>query len=469
MADMFGELVAYQFGRAHECNDAYSSVSRQDCLTKEFTVVHSFFTDPYENPLIPGSDEYNKVYDYIELNLLMDENNNDYGLEVLGRCSFLERIVGTRAYDECLKNQILHGDGKDRLKVLVAQDELDPSVLSQSGVVCEDIYSRVKGADTVCIVPWKYHPEYEPPTPSDPGEAQTFGDPHMLTFDNRFLSVQSVGEFVLARSTEDDFEVQARFAEINDTLSANAALAMNVAGDRVGLYARDGEPPQIRVNGEVVNFGSGELFSYRLPNGGSVSLGGGMAGVVWPTGEVVQARLVQQGSGFAALVGNVNVLVPLERSGKMEGLLGNYDGDPGNDLRTRGGTLLFDPSPAKLHLEFVHSWRVSQSESLFDYEAGESTATFTDLEAPRGYITPEDLEPSVRDNAESICEGEGIQDPRILAACILDVGATGDDIWAVVAADIDPMLKSVSVYPLTFVVEQGESIVLGGLASGPNK
>ncbi len=41
-----------------------------------------------------------------------------------------------------------------------------------------------------------------------------FGDPHLLTFDGADYDAQAVGEVIAAKSTTDDFEVQARFAPV---------------------------------------------------------------------------------------------------------------------------------------------------------------------------------------------------------------------------------------------------------------
>ena len=45
---------------------------------------------------------------------------------------------------------------------------------------------------------------------------RTFGDPHLITFDNVAYDFQAEGDFVLTRATSgDDYEVQARFRSIS--------------------------------------------------------------------------------------------------------------------------------------------------------------------------------------------------------------------------------------------------------------
>src|SRR5699024_11444519 len=66
---------------------------------------------------------------------------------------------------------------------------------------------------------------------------------------------------------------------------------------------------------------------------------------------------------------------PTRRSSDlMEGLLGNSDGNPDNDLRLADGTQLPpDTSPEVLHADFADSWRITNDQSFFTYDEGEST------------------------------------------------------------------------------------------------
>jgi hypothetical protein len=80
---------------------------------------------------------------------------------------------------------------------------------------------------------------------------------------------------------------------------------------------------------------------------------------------------------------------------------------------------------AKLYRQFGNSWRIKQSESLFHYWPGESTATFTKLNIPSKTITAASLPSDAHAKAESVCRAFGIQFQPMLDDCILDVGVTG--------------------------------------------
>ena len=150
----FGEDLARLFGYAHECQHKFSTVSGRDCFDKEFA---QFIKDTEGNRLTPGSVEYNASVPYHLLNSEMDLNNNEWGLETWEICEDAGNYLDIAT---CYKKEILDGDGKDRLLVLIPKDELDPSVYNQPGVICQEIYSNVKGYDTVCLIPFKDHPQF---------------------------------------------------------------------------------------------------------------------------------------------------------------------------------------------------------------------------------------------------------------------------------------------------------------------
>jgi hypothetical protein len=117
----------------------------------------------------------------------------------------------------------------------------------------------------------------------------------------------------------------------------------------------------------------------------------------------------------------------------LRGLLGSADGNPANDFTTRGGTVIDPNDPAfatKLYDPFGTSWRISETESLFDYRPGESTATFTKQDIPDGPATIDSLDAAARSRADTLCAAMGVITEPTLTDCILDVGITGDTSYA---------------------------------------
>lgn len=128
---------------------------------------------------------------------------------------------------------------------------------------------------------------------------------------------------------------------------------------------------------------------------------------------------------------NVKLSLPPARQ-QVEGLLGSApNSDPSDDLHLSTGEIL--PSQVtfkQLYQDYGHSWRITQAESLFDYAPGTNTDTFTDRNYPTQKITSASLEPAQRAAAQQICQGQGISDPVLLEACVLDVGVTEDPSFA---------------------------------------
>ncbi|CAG0942067.1 partial Alpha-agarase, partial [Anaerolineae bacterium] len=190
------------------------------------------------------------------------------------------------------------------------------------------------------------------------GGGDGWGDTHLVTFDRLAYDFQGVGEFIMSRSLDDNFEVQVRMAPWRGSrvVSIQNAVAMNVAGDRVGVYI--GRSPALYVNGQLTTLAS--EFAV-LPGGGRIESRPGGYAIIWPDGSVARVSLL--GSYL-----NLKVLVPPSRRGRLEGLLGNFDGSRINELvGSDGKTLSARPRRDELYEKYGESWRITQGESLFDY------------------------------------------------------------------------------------------------------
>jgi len=269
-------------------------------------------------------------------------------------------------------------------------------------------------------------------------QARSYGDPHITSFDGKSFSFQTVGEFVMARSSDGLMEVQARQKPESDRVSLNTAVAMNVHGDRVAIYASDfpdgNSATPVRVSGQPVYVNNGIYF---LPRGGTIENNGKTYTITWPTGEKVQAKISRSGRMDFM---NLSVHV-FPCSALYNGILGNANGNPNDDFGDRGNSMasstIFDPiddrtfNDANTNMErqylsflandFARGFRVTNISSLFDYGFGQSTWTFTDESFPRVHLTLADLSQNDRNNARRVCEQQGIS-REDMAACIFDVG-----------------------------------------------
>lgn len=266
---------------------------------------------------------------------------------------------------------------------------------------------------------------------------RSYGDPHIRTYDGKSYSFQTVGEYVLSSSPDRLFEVQARQKPQTNDVSLNTAIAMNVYGDRVGIYASDvpdgnhGTP--VRVNGRPV-YVSNETF--YLPHGGTIQHIGGEYVVTWPTGEKVQSKLSSTG-GMRFM--NVSVFV-YKCNGNYFGLLGNANGRSDDDFygsrNDFASSSIFSPfdrrdfgratsSIERDHLAFLardfgNQFLVNDQTSLFDYGFGQSSWTFYDPSFPRNFITMGDISQADRDRARRECERQGILSDD-MNGCVMDL------------------------------------------------
>lgn len=251
------------------------------------------------------------------------------------------------------------------------------------------------------------------------------GDPHLHTMDGLAYDLQTAGEFVLLRATDGaPFEIQTRQAPSATTtnlcpnVTFNMAVAARVGPARIGLYAGADRP--LRVDGREVDLPGGLL---ALPGGGSVTLDSKTSYLVrWPGGEAMRVDVNR------AHV-NVAVGLPQSRRGKVEGLLGNFDGDTGDDLKSSDGSPLQQPIAwDTLVGSYADSWRISEATSLFDYESGQDSSTFVIDGFPSRPTTLEGLPADARASAESACAD--IDNSVAFADCVLDVACTGDPSYA---------------------------------------
>lgn len=268
---------------------------------------------------------------------------------------------------------------------------------------------------------------------------RSYGDPHIRTFDGKSYSFQTVGEYVLSGSPDGMFEVQARQKPQTDRVSLNTAVAMNVYGDRVGIYASDFPDGQsgtpLRINGRPVYLNNETFY---LPHGGTVQHTGREYVVTWPTGEKVQAKLSGT-SGMRFM--NLSVFV-YKCNGNYFGLMGNANGRSDDDFSGEGnrnnlaGSTIFEPfgsrdfgrsvtAMEREHLAFLardfgSRFLVNDQTSLFDYGFGQSSWTFYDPSFPRTHITLGDLSQADRDRARRECERQGILADE-MAGCVMDL------------------------------------------------
>ena len=320
---------------------------------------------------------------------------------------------------------------------------------------------------TVGLATWPATAQTEPQSPfcvatddavTDGVQGRSYGDPHINTFDQLHYSFQTLGEYVLSQSPNQDFAVQARQGRVanRDSLSLNTAVALGVCGHRVGIYvqdAPDGRTP-LWIDGVPSPLAEAAI---PLPGGGEVQFKNNDYGIIWPSGDQVRVHSISVGGDTF-----LNIMPTLRRTHtrQVTGLLGNFNGNPDDDLMSRNGTVLPAQSsysvatqaldrvlpsviPVRqvedayfedLYRQFGDSWRVTQNESLFDYAPGTSTASFTDRSFPNQFFSLNAVAPTQVEAAVNTCQEAGV-DEALMDGCVFDVAATGEPSFANAAAN----------------------------------
>lgn len=291
--------------------------------------------------------------------------------------------------------------------------------------------------------------------PQDPGAGGSYGDPHLVTFDDATFDLQAAGDYILVQSTVNDLMVQGRFSRRpgQTTVSFNRGVAIRFAGTTVAFgdvaTIRRGDPLVIHVDGQPVTVAVGA--ERPLPGGGVLRLEEALASVRYPDGTVLEVGNRTGGNQFVRL-GSA-------RWGKVRGLLGNADRNPRNDVVIRDGAPVTDVFDLAQINRLGDSWRVEGAASLF-----RSVLQPEDVQPPNptGPATVAGLSPAARAKAERICRERGLTVGNGLEQCILDVGITGDaGLVADAVAAARHVTGSVSLGALQAPVEDRATARLG--------
>lgn len=290
-----------------------------------------------------------------------------------------------------------------------------------------------------------------------PEPINAWGDVHMRTPDGLVYDFQAAGEFLFVKSDDGNVVVQTRqeLWERNRRVAVNTAVAMSVARDTVAIYLKPS--PSLYINNEKIRLPFGTLI---LPNGGSIKQVGNASNpyyvVHWPNCFATSVKVYPQSHI------DVGIARPDDNTQTIEGLAGNLDGNPDNDIRVRNGKVLNLPSSHSDLNRFGDSWRIGADDSLFHYESGTSTTNFNPATpAPVKPFTVTDLDIQTYKSAKQRCQDKGVADPILLDNCILDIGATDSPAFVKSAESVQTVKASKPDEEITVVAVKGQHTLLG--------
>lgn len=311
-------------------------------------------------------------------------------------------------------------------------------------------------------------------------DARDNGDPHIKTVDGTNYDFHGAGEYTLLRNRT-DYEIQIRqtpvttanplpnsYTGLSSCVAVNTALAARVGNHRIS-YQPDGPITEqetrmrLRVDGVMQDLDA--LGSVSLGVGGRVSKAASGNGIEldFPNGSTL---IVTPGWWSSHNIAYLNISVL--NTPATEGIAGFIE--PGQWLPGLSDGTYLGPKPTNLsdrykHLneKFSKSWRVSDTNNLFDYAPGTSTATFTvegwpfentgSCELPdMDMVNPIDL-----DIAERICSE--VIDRENRNNCVMDVVVTGDIGFArtyLLAQRLEQAGTKTEIHPERKVTEEGK-------------
>ncbi|MFI5258716.1 MAG: hypothetical protein ACHQ01_03780, partial [Candidatus Limnocylindrales bacterium] len=266
------------------------------------------------------------------------------------------------------------------------------------------------------------------------------GDPHLRTVNSFIYDFQGAGEFTLLRSADGSVDIQARQEPYESAIQTgwaiNTAIAARVGSHRVGVYAI-GDTLQAHVDGQVVDLSSGPM---DLGGGASISTFKNGFAVDFPDGTMMWTM----SEGYGIFV-QIKPSATLAASGS--GLLGPIvPGGMGVPALPDGSQLPVATSVTQrddiLYGQFADAWRVTDSTTLFDYDSGKSTASYTIKPYPVAgkVVTLPDLSAAQTASGDSACSA--ISDSTLHDDCVFDVGVTGQNGFATGYEDVQSFYDS---------------------------
>jgi hypothetical protein len=261
-------------------------------------------------------------------------------------------------------------------------------------------------------------------------DGRVHGDPHLTTLDGASYTFMAAGEFVLVRDATGTDLVQARFYPQEDAFTVVSGVAVRLGVREVVVQQDPGTSEvSVHVDGEPV---TREMAAFEE---GLVELGTAVPG----TQQVVSIR-GWDGLQVDAVVHpgrmDLSVHVPQAMWGGISGLLGDADGDPGNDLVDRDGNLLTGVEVWTQVYDdaFKEAYRVGPDDSMFlvddagfDYHA-DDIGTY-----PRNIVTLDAFTDGELETVRQRCAAAGLTN-ELLETCAFDVLVSGDERYADQAA-----------------------------------
>ncbi|XP_052784322.1 uncharacterized protein LOC128220099 isoform X2 [Mya arenaria] len=230
-----------------------------------------------------------------------------------------------------------------------------------------------------CELYYQLHPIGTCYTRSPYSQGNFWGDPHISTLDRMNYTFNGLGEYtlLLTESNNTWFTLQARTERAvkhDGNLSDATIFSAFAAKDHTNasLHAELNSAKH-----GLILYGDGLDFTKQFLSGDeydsstlSISNNNGSARVFFKNTGV----MLDIGVGVEML--SLSTIVPSSLANNTRGLLGNFDGDPTNDLRFPNRTILNSSSSEREIFFYGQTWAVNERTTVFLYEDGKDHDNF---------------------------------------------------------------------------------------------
>ncbi|KAL4229260.1 Mucin-4 [Mactra antiquata] len=257
--------------------------------------------------------------------------------------------------------------------------------------------------------------------------AGAFGDPHITTLDGYTYTFNGHAEYVLLSIPTIGFQIQSRTerAITSDNTLSEATIFSGFAIQSAGVWFQ----VEININKTGINVFTGANSSYWADftdefyaNGNNFSYVTDLISLR-RDGQTVMASFSATGVSFNATIGvgllKMNIGMKTTYRTLTEGLMGNFNTNPDDDLIPRGSTVSLSSTATERQIfeDFGQTWMTTSDESIFKYNSGETHADYSFPNYVPSFL--DEVNQTVIDEATSFC-GTGNNQ------CIFDYVFTGN-------------------------------------------
>ncbi|KAI8737293.1 mucin-4 [Biomphalaria glabrata] len=260
--------------------------------------------------------------------------------------------------------------------------------------------------------------------------ASSFGDPHINTLDDNEYTLNGLAEYIMLNVPE-KFMMQARtdLVALSNESFTNATVFVAFA------FSEDNRSSTLQVElslkktymiiyADTIDFTTDfyktSAFKQTLKN--FVILRENSGNKTRLVASFTTGITLKIFMGLQSLEFTVQADIKLRN--QTQGLLGNFDGNPNNDFILPNGTVLTanqTNTERKIFENFGKMWEVSDNDTVFDYNFGDTAATYRHPDFVPMFI--EEVDQVKLAAAQAKCGFSNV-------ACIFDYIATGNDEFA---------------------------------------